>query len=140
MLAASAALVIVAPARALESATVVLVAPVGDAFEARMRAELESMGFDVQVQGSLAGERSLHLDVEAHRLELGAHAGLERVAHRRDEDHRRRLEGARRRHDHQRRGRGEHRRCPRPPPGPRPPGSRADHGVTRLDASAECAP
>lgn len=47
---------VIAPAHAVESATVVLVAPVGDAFEARMRAELESMGFDVQVQGSLAGE------------------------------------------------------------------------------------
>src|SRR5688500_11011888 len=41
-----------------ERETVVLVAPTGDAFESRMRAELESMGFDVVVQGQLSGEPS----------------------------------------------------------------------------------
>lgn len=47
-----------APVFAGERETVVLVAPTGDAFESRMRAELESMGFDVVVQGQLAGEPS----------------------------------------------------------------------------------
>ncbi len=44
------------PAFAGERETVVLVAPTGDVFETRMRAELESMGFDVVVQGQLQGE------------------------------------------------------------------------------------
>lgn len=44
------------PAFAGERETVVLVAPTGDAFETRMRAELESMGFDVVVQGQLQGD------------------------------------------------------------------------------------
>lgn len=55
-LAAAAVVAVAAPARASESATIVLVAPVGDAFEGRMRAELESMGFEVKVQGALDGE------------------------------------------------------------------------------------
>lgn len=53
---ASTVCLVAAEVRGAESATVVLVADAADPFAARMRAELESMGFDVQVQGDLAGD------------------------------------------------------------------------------------